>query len=119
MLRDSQLAEGLVGADVVTLLEALAGYLDPDGDGSVAVLRWETLEERGTIGFYVDREDDDGNWVRINDKMLPGMITAPMGAEYMLLDPDAVTGHVYQYRLTEQEATGQTRSYGPYTVEMQ
>ncbi len=46
------------------------------------------------------------------------MITAPMGAEYMLVDPGTRAGNVYQYRLNVQEATGNTRSYGPYTVEM-
>ena len=101
-----------------TIVSALMEFLDPDGDWTVAVVRWTTLEERGTIGFYVERQDGNGNWIRINNDMLPGMITAPMGAEYMLVDPGARAGHVYQYLLIEQEATGNTRSYGPYTVEM-
>ena len=43
------------------VLEAIAGYLDPDGDGRFAQLVWETMEQRGTIGFYVYRESGDGN----------------------------------------------------------
>jgi len=50
--------------------------------------------------------------------MLPGLINAPMGGIYLLADPAARSGKVYQYRLIEQEATGNTRQYGPYTVEM-
>ncbi len=117
---DPAKATALADADAATIRDALIFTLDPDGDGQVALLRWDTLEERGTIGFYVDRRDGDGNgdWVRIGNDMLPGMITAPMGAEYMLIDPGARGGQVYQYRLIEQEATGSTRRYGPFTVEM-
>jgi hypothetical protein len=66
----------------------------------------------------VERQNPDGSWTRINDDMLPGMIMAPMGAEYMLADPGAQSGNVYQYQLIEQEASGNTREYGPYAVEM-
>ena len=41
-----------------------------------------------------------------------------MGAEYRLADPAAQPGMGYRYRLIEQEATGNTNSYGPYEVEM-
>ena len=100
------------------LVDALTTYLDPDGNGVVAVFRWETLEENGTIGFYVERHEGSANWVRINNDLLPGLIDAPMGAEYQLADPGAVSGQVYQYRLIEQEAAGTTRTYGPFSVEM-
>ena len=48
---DPNLAATLADADSQTLLEALANFVDPDGDGQMAVIRWDTLEERGTIGF--------------------------------------------------------------------
>ena len=101
-----------------TLLSALSTYLDPDGDGQVAVFRWDTLEERGTIGFYVERRQGAGDWVRINGDLLPGLINAPMGAEYQLADPTAGAGQAYEYRLIELEANGDTRTYGPFSVEM-
>jgi hypothetical protein len=99
------------------ILAALHRYLDPDGDAQVAVLAWDTLEERGTIGFYVDRRQDESAWTRINNDMLPGLINAPMGGEYRLADPDVTTGS-YQYRLIEQEARGTTRFYGPFDVRL-
>ncbi|BAO43697.1 hypothetical protein TBH_C0760 [Thiolapillus brandeum] len=111
-------ADALSEANREAILEALADYLDPDGDGQVAVLNWDTLEERGTIGFWVERRQDSGDWVQINQRLLPGLITAPMGGEYLLADPEAKPGNTYHYRLIEQEATGNTRVYGPYTVEM-
>jgi hypothetical protein len=115
---DSGLAAS-AGEDHDALVDALKDYLDPDGDGRVAVLHWDTLEERGTVGFYVERSDADGlGTTVINNDMLPGLINAPMGGEYMLADPVPTSGNVYQYRFIEQEATGTRREYGPYTVEM-
>lgn len=116
---DPVAAANLAGAEREEVLYELRRFLDPDGDGQVAVLAWDTLEERGTIGFYVDRQHDGSAWVRINNRMLPGLITAPMGGEYRLADPGARSGEIYQYRLIEQEARGSTRTYGPFTVEMQ
>ncbi len=102
------------------LLAALRRWLDPDADGQVAVMRWRTLEERGTIGFYVERQDSASRaWMTIHGDMLPGLITAPLGGEYILADPSARPGQRYQYRLVEREASGNLRYYGPYTVEMQ
>ncbi len=100
------------------ILAALTQYLDSDGDGQVAIVAWETLEERGTIGFYVERQSDGGSWITLNDEMLPGLITAPMGGEYMLADPQAVSGHLYRYQLIEQEAAGTQRRYGPFSLEI-
>ncbi|RWX52455.1 F5/8 type C domain-containing protein [Candidatus Electrothrix marina] len=105
--------------DNASLIAHLRASLDPDNDGQVAVLRWDTLEERGTIGFYVHRrEEAKSDWIQVNDDMLPGLITAPMGGRYMLADPEARSGGVYQYHLIEQEAAGTTRSYGPFTLKM-
>jgi len=50
--------------------------------------------------------------------MLPGLITAPMGGEYRLVDPAARSGIAYEYQLIEQEARGATRRYGPYKLKM-
>ncbi len=97
--------------------EALS-RLDPDADGRVPVVFWNTLSERGTIGFYVQRRRLDGSWMDVNKEMLPGLITAPLGGEYQLADPSVKSGILYQYRLIEQEARGSVRYYGPYSLEM-
>lgn len=106
------------GADKDILLEAVVKQLDPDNNGQVAVISWDTLEERGTIGFYVERQNADASWQRINNKMLPGLITAPMGGQYTLADPAVFTTGTYLYRLVEQDAWGHQHTYGPYSVEM-
>jgi hypothetical protein len=114
-------AAALAGPDTgdrELLLDAMAAYLDPDGDGRVAVLAWETLEERGTVGFYAERREAGGPWQRINPRLLPGLITAPLGGEYRLADPGAASGKDYQYRLLEVEAQGWQREYGPFTLRL-
>ena len=116
---DPERAAQLAGAGRAALLAALGGYLDPDGDGRVALLHWQTLEERGTIGFYTERRGADGRWQRINDTLLPGLITAPMGGDYWLFDPAADEEPLYEYRLIEQEAQGTTRTHGPFQLEAQ
>ncbi|WP_325291846.1 S8 family peptidase [Thiocapsa sp.] len=101
------------------LATALIPYLDPDGDGQVAVLRWQTLTERGTIGFYVERKDEAETWVKLNHgNMLPAVMPAPMGGDYQLVDPKAKSGRDYLYRLIEQEAWGSQREHGPYPLSL-
>jgi hypothetical protein len=112
---DPAAAAWLEGAGRDGLWQALVDYLDPDSDGQVVVLRWQTLEERGTIGFFAERRQG-GAWVRINAEMLPGLIVAPMGAQYWLADPGARPEDDYQYRLIEVEARGTTREYGPFEL---
>ena len=120
---DPEQAVMLANADSETILEAIQTFLDPDDDSQVAVLKWDTLEERGTIGFYAERREGGGQgegvWMRVNGDLLPSLIDASLGAEYQLADPAAQSGKVYNYQLIELEATGNTRHYGPYTVEMQ
>ena len=117
---DADLAQALANADRKSILDALIDYLDPDRDGQIAVLAWDTLEERGTIGFYVERrEGENGIWEQVNNEMLPGLITAPMGGEYQLADPAARSGQTYDYQLIEQEARGTRRTYGPYQLKME
>jgi hypothetical protein len=116
---DAPLAESLQGGSAAEVSQALTDYMDSDGDGQVVTLRWDTLEERGTIGFYVERRAlGEEQWVRVNGDLLPGLITAPMGGEYWLADPGAQPGQTYEYQLIELEARGQLRAYGPWSLSL-
>jgi hypothetical protein len=113
-----EVAAGMENASHTELAEALRDYLDPDRDDATAVLRWETVAEYGTVGFYAERKDaGDAQWQRLNDNLLPGMIDAPLGGEYMLFDPDALQGNSYLYQIIEQEAWGSMKTYGPFILE--
>ncbi len=113
---DPAAAANLAGDSKPVILAALISYLDPDGDGNVALFSWETLEQRGTVGFYVDRLTSNSESVRINETLLPAIIPAPLGGEYLLADPGATPGRTYEYTLTELEAWGSTKTYGPFSV---
>ena len=118
---DADAASNLSVTDREGILNAIRAFLDPDNDGQFAMIAWDTLEERGTIGFFIERNTDPeggGTWQRINDQMLPGLINAPLGGEYRLIDPAVVAGETYTYRLIEQEADGNRRHYGPFELRM-
>ena len=96
------------------LIEALSS-LDPQSQ--VGVVRWETLAERGTEGFYVERKLGR-KWMRINGEMLPGLITAPLGGEYFVVDTGVSAKESHRYRLIEQEVWGNQRMYGPWKIRL-
>ncbi len=112
-------AAALEYVDRIETIRALRQFIDPDGDGVVAVFEWETLEQRGTVGFYVERLEPGKNWSRLNNSLLPAIIPAPLGGEYMIVDPQALSGNTYQYRLIELEAWGSQQYYGPFEVKME
>ncbi|WP_078452981.1 LamG domain-containing protein [Solemya velum gill symbiont] len=114
---DQSRADNSSGSDRSKLIDELTELLDPDSDGKVAIFKWSTLEELGTVGFYIDRKDADGSrWMRINSDLLPGLIDAPLGGECLYADPGALPGVDYLYKLAEQEVWGSQREYGPYPL---
>ncbi|MCC6128394.1 MAG: hypothetical protein IT186_00590 [Acidobacteria bacterium] len=84
--------------------------------GSV-VVEWKTASEVGTIGFHVERLDPKtSSWIRVNDSLLPAILTGPQGGSYRLRDATAPTRETLTYRLVETEASGLTLTYGPFRV---
>ncbi len=102
--------------DVVPTLVVLSDFRACEDRGQV-VVRWETACEIGTAGFHLLRLDKaTGKFTRVNDKMLPGLLHAPQGGTYRMVDPGAQAGKTYTYMLVEIEARGRRRTYGPFTV---
>jgi uncharacterized repeat protein (TIGR01451 family) len=106
---------------VVDPTRAAIGDFDVFWDASLgsAVVRWVTLEERGTRGFYLERSSDsmgDAGWELLHQAMLPGLIDAPLGGEYRFEDPTVIPGETYSYRLIELEVWGTERTHGPWRV---
>ena len=82
-----------------------------------AIVSWQTSGEVGTVGFYLERfEAASGDYLRLNDHLLPGLLTSPEGGVYQYVDGSATPGETYRYRLIEVVAKGQENVYGPYTV---
>ena len=98
----------------------ITGLANNVQDKPVAVVQWDTAQEHGTVGFYVERKTiNDTTWQRINGTtMLPGLITAPQGGEYLLLDPEASPQATYLYRLVEEEIWNTRKIYGPWLIDL-
>ena len=104
------------GATCKATLASIAEFGATVESGRV-VLNWETSFELGTAGFHVERlEPISGDYERLNDTLLPALITSPQGGRYSLVDPDAWPDQTYTYRLVEQEVWDSVRVHGPYTV---
>ncbi len=88
-------------------------------EGGAMVAEWQTSSESGTLGFYLFRLDERGErYVRVNGDLLPGLIDAPQGGTYRVVDLGA-RGSELTYVLMEVESSAsRTRPvfHGPYTV---
>lgn len=83
------------------------------------VVTWTTASETGTVGFYLYRLDKaSGEYLQVNDRLLPGLLTAPQGGTYRYVDNNAFAGNSYEYLLVEVESSGKNNTYGPYRVQV-
>ncbi|MBI5101207.1 MAG: DUF11 domain-containing protein [Nitrospirae bacterium] len=88
-------------------------------EGGSVVVEWETAAERNTVGFYVERyHEKTGEYVRVNKKLLPGLITSRAGGTYRLIDEAAPASGRLLYRLLEVESKGNKVTYGPFHVDL-
>lgn len=99
----------------VAFIDAFRAEIGPDG--RTVLVSWSTKAERGTAGFRVERlEPDTGSWRRLGAGLLPGLVVAPQGGDYQLVDSGARIGGTYRYRLIEHDVHGVERVYGPWVV---
>ena len=96
-------------------LLAVIGNVDAFTRDGQTVVRWETLESWGTAGFYLERQVA-GEWVRVSADLIPFPLFGVAPIVYEEIDPDAVSGGTYAYRLVEQENDGDLLYYGPYVL---
>lgn len=95
------------------VVSSLSGYTE---NGKV-VVEWKTASEIGTVGFYLYRKDETtGEYIQVNQKLIPGILTSRRGGEYRFIDESAIPGLAYTYLLTEIESSGKRHTYGPYQV---
>ncbi len=98
----------------LAVIAGIRGYTDSAGQ---TVIEWHTIAELGSAGFDLQRRDRaTRSWVRVNQQLVPGLLDAPQGGEYQVVDDTAVAGESYRYRLVETEISGRQRRYGPWWV---
>ena len=96
-------------------LLAVIGSVEAFTRDGQTIVRWETVESWDTAGFWLERQVG-GEWVRISQEMLPFPLFGVAPIVYEEVDPGAVSGGTYLYRLVELENDGDELVYGPYSV---
>ncbi|WP_446011511.1 SdrD B-like domain-containing protein [Candidatus Electrothrix sp.] len=82
------------------------------------VLEWTTASEIGTIGFHLERlNEQSGEYQAVTKKLLPGMLAPPHGGTYRFVDKQAKPGKGYTYRVVEVALDNQGVISGPYVVQ--
>jgi hypothetical protein len=67
-------------------------------------ISWKTESELDTAGFnLLKSETRDGDFVLINQSMIPGSDDPIIGKEYQYIDEDVIGGETYYYLLEEVE----------------
>jgi uncharacterized repeat protein (TIGR01451 family) len=104
-------------AAIIPTLVTLSDFRAYEDNGRV-VVEWSTSSEYDTAGFYLYRLDrTTGEYIKINHKLLPALLTSPQGGTYSLIDtgvsPD--DGNL-TYLLVEMEGKGSRNVYGPFNV---
>ncbi len=97
------------------LVSTFKAYIN--GDKQVA-LEWKTSSEIGTLGFLLERlNEQSGKYQAVTKQLLPGMLSPPHGGTYRYVDKTAKMGRSYTYRVVEVAVNNQGVVSGPYTVQ--
>jgi len=111
-------AEGALSEAHTPTIATICSFSAAAGNGG-AIVEWQTASEVGTAGFNLYRLDaETGNYVKLNDRLLPALIGHPAGGVYRFLDESAAGAGEYVYRLEEIESRGRRCTYGPFRVEV-
>ncbi|MEA3337837.1 MAG: hypothetical protein U9R25_18245 [Chloroflexota bacterium] len=75
--------------------------------GRPIVIRWSTETEVDTAGFNIYRsQSEQGPWVQINGRLIPGAPDPLRGGSYVFTDTEVIAGNTYWYELEEIELSG-------------
>ncbi len=94
----------------LSLFEAQAG------DGVVKVV-WKTESEVDNLGFHVYRStEEEGNYIRITEKLIESRGTPTTTAEYEFIDSKVRNGVTYYYKLEDINLNGEKSLTGPVSA---
>jgi hypothetical protein len=82
--------------------------------GSNLTVRWTTESELDIIGFNLYRAGSaDGDYVKINDSLIPPAADPFIGGEHHYVDTTVTWGVTYYYKLETVDRNGNTRLTEP------
>jgi ubiquitin len=87
----------------------LAGFRPVRGSDGAVRVRWRTLVEAGTLGFYLERAGANGRWTRVTPQIIPaaGLDLQPHAYAFLDASPGVLTAT--KYRLLEVDLAGRIR----------
>lgn len=108
---------------LVTLL-AVTGFVVISNPNLLDMLRrtdltihWTTESELDIAGFNLYRSDTpDGEFVKINDELIPPAPDPFIGGEHEYIDKGVIRGQTYYYQLETVTRHGGSTIRGPYAI---
>jgi hypothetical protein len=84
---------------------------------ALAKLNWETESEIDNAGFNIWRaEAEDGEYVKLNDQIIPAKGSEIKGAKYAFTDKTAKNRNTYFYKLQDIDVYGMSTFHGPVSA---
>jgi hypothetical protein len=81
------------------------------------ILEWETETEIDNAGFNLYRsETEDGNYIKINDSLIPAQGSTTQGATYEYVDAGLKNKKTYYYKLEDIDLKGTSTMHGPVSA---
>lgn len=100
------------GSDPVTLIDLASFNATVNEDG--VLVAWTTASEIDNAGFNLYRsQSPEGEWLRLNDALIPAQGGPTQGAAYSFLDEGTTGGY---YRLEDVDTSGVSTFHGPVSV---
>ncbi len=99
-----------------TNLIALSSLDAVPQSGSV-IITWETSSEVDNTGFNLYRADsEDGEYICINEELIPAEGSPTEGTEYEFVDDNVQNRKIYYYKLEDIDVNGGKTIHGPVNV---
>ena len=80
-------------------------------------LEWVTETEIDNAGFNIYRaEEEDGEYVQINEDLIPANGSGMEGAAYLFIDNKVKNRKAYYYKLEDMDLSGVSTMHGPVSA---
>jgi len=84
---------------------------------SKVILQWNTESETDNAGFNLYRStSENGDYIKINDSLIPAEGTSTQGASYSFVDNEVKNRMTYYYKLEDIDLNGTSTMNGPVTA---
>ena len=84
---------------------------------SKVIIQWSTESEIDNAGFNIFRSTSEtGEYLKINDSLIPAQGSANQGSSYEFADKDVKNRKTYYYKLEDIDLNGMSTFHGPVTA---